>query len=161
MSTRAQRRIAKNFGLKNVWTIHRAAKATGLPFEVACALIQKESGGRNVYGHDEGGALSGYPYAVTEENFKVFRWMINNGHTSNGVGPCQITYRGFFTQMDQQGLRPWVIYDNMVFGFRLLKSYYTREGGWTEAGKRYNGALEYGVDLNSKINQWKQRFKSA
>ena len=160
-STRAQRRIAKKY-LRNVWTIHRAAKTVGLPFEVACALIEKESGGRNVYGHDAGGALSGYPEEVSEENYRVFRWMVlTRGMTSNGVGPCQITSPGFFRQMEEQGLRPWVKYDNMLFGFRLLLSYYKSYKSWRAAGRLYNGADAYGVDLVNRINTWKKRFASA
>jgi len=32
-----------------------------------CALLEKESGGRNVYGeHDVGGALSGFPKTVNK-----------------------------------------------------------------------------------------------
>lgn len=162
MSSGAQRKIAKKHGLVNVWAASRAAKKVGLPFEVACAVLQKESGGRNVYGHDAGGALSGYTRAVNEQNFNVFEWLITvKGENSNGVGPCQITWFPFFNVMRQRNLKPWVPYDNMVFGFGLLKAYYDTSHSWTAAGHKYNGALEYGVDLNIKINEWKKRFASA
>lgn len=161
MSTISQRRVAKRFGLKNVWAASRAAKKVGLPFEAACALLQKESGGRNVYGHDVGGALSGFPGTVNRDNFAVFEWMISHGWSSNGVGPCQITWKGYFTDMQKRGLLPWKPYDNMVFGFGILRAHRDRFGSWTLAGGAYNGSSEYGADLNNKINEWKKRFASA
>ena len=39
-------------GLTNADLIVQAATATGIPLAIAAAMIQKESGGKNVYGHD-------------------------------------------------------------------------------------------------------------
>lgn len=166
-----RRLIARKYGLKNVWWIAKACREADVPFYVACALFEKESGGRNVYGHDVGGALSGFEKPVNRYNWEVFRWLVlDQGHTSNGVGPAQITYAGpkrsngtrdggFFRQMEAEGLRPWVAYDNMLFGLRLLAAHKDAEGSWTAAGRRYNGAEAYGVDLDRKIQVWKQRFE--
>ena len=101
-------------GLANADLIVQAASATGLPLPILAAMVQKESGGQNVYGHDAGGVYStlygsvtveGVTYGkganipVTQSNFAEFRrQVIDNGKTSNGVGPCQITYWGFFAQ---------------------------------------------------------------
>lgn len=142
-----------------------ACREAELPYFVACALLEKESGGRNVYGHDRDGALSGFPGQVNRGNYAVFRWMIANGWDSNGVGPCQITYPGFFDQMEDEGLSPWNVHHNMLFGFRLLKGYYDKHSSWATAGALYNGgptpnraALEYGNDLKRRIGVWKQRL---
>lgn len=168
----ARIKIASEFGLENVDAAARACRKAGLPFAVACALLEQESGGRNVYGHDVGGALAGYPRAVNRDNFAVFRWMVlDRGMTANGVGPCQITYAGtrrangtrdggYFRQMDEQGLRPWVAEDNMQFGFALLRAHY--ESGpksWAAAGTRYNGSPSYGADLAAKVAAWKLRLR--
>ena len=159
MATRAQRRIAVDFGLVNVRQISRAANEEHVPFHVACALFQKESGGHNVYGHDVGGALSGYPRAVNEENYAVFRWMvITKGMTSNGVGPSQITWRGFFPDMESQGLKPYDVLDNMRYGLRILRGHYDTEGNWRDAGTRYNGSSVYGADFAVKIGEWYERL---
>ncbi len=158
-----QRRIdiAKKFGLSNVDTIARACRDAGVPFYVACALFEKESGGRNVYGNDKGGALSGFPGAVNYGSYAVFKWLVfEKGQTSNGVGPAQITYKGFFTDMEKQKLKPYVVYDNMLYGLKLLNSHYLAGGkSWRVAGAKYNGADTYGADLDKKIREWGKRLE--
>jgi endonuclease/exonuclease/phosphatase (EEP) superfamily protein YafD len=164
-------RIAERFGLVNVEAIETAAEQAGLPFAVACALMEKESGGRNVYGHDAGGA-GPHGSLVTEANFKAFLKAVLAGATSNGVGPAQITYAGarradgtrdggFFTAMKDRGLRPWVPVDNMRFGFELLAGYHAQTGSWVTAGERYNGARSYGEDLAKKIGEWRKRLERS
>lgn len=164
-------RIAKQFGLVNVESAALSCRRAGLPFWAACALLQKESMGRNVYGNDVGGALAGFPGTVNRDNFAVFRWMvIDKGMTSNGVGPCQITYAGarrqdgtrdggFFRQMAERNLMPFFVEHNMLFGFELLKDYHEDGKSWFAAGVRYNGADQYGEDLVEKINEWRDRLK--
>jgi hypothetical protein len=163
--------IAKEFGLHNVEPAALACRNAEprLPFWAACALLQKESGGRNVYGRDVGGALSGFPHPVSRGNWEVFRWLVfDKGHVPNGVGPCQITYAGpllggkrdggYFRQMEERHLRPWVPLDNMLFGFGLLAAHQERLGSWARAGRAYNGSSAYGADLVEKINQWRERL---
>ena len=100
-----------------------ACRLEGLDYFVACALLEKESGGRNVYGSDRGGVLSGYPGEADESNYRVFRWLLAKpGAVSNGVGPTQITFPGYFTAMESEGLKPWDPTDNCRMGFRLLAS---------------------------------------
>jgi hypothetical protein len=148
--------IAREHGLVNVGAIWRASAKANVPFYVACALMEKESGGRNVYGHDQGGALSGFLDDVDKSNYRVFEWLVfKKGYTSNGVGPAQITYRGFFTDMVNKGLRPWVPYDNILYGLMVLKSHYDLNHSWQDAGTKYNGALAYGVDFAAKVEKWK------
>jgi hypothetical protein len=158
--------IATKFGLSNVPAIAHACRRANVSFAVACALAEKESGGRNVYGHDAGGALSGFPYIVNEGNYQVFYWLVvTKGQTSNGVGPAQITYRGFHVEMLEEKLHPWIPEDNLFFGLRLLRSHRESAGSWQEAGAHYNGgskpnstALAYGRDLAAKIEAWKGRL---
>ena len=153
--------IAKAYGLTNVETIATVCRKVGIPFFAACALFEKESGGRNVFGHDAGGALSGYPGPVNKHTYAVFRWLVfEKGQTSNGVGPSQITYKGFFENMEEDGLKPWKVEDNMYFGLSLLWGYYLfGRRDWVYAGKRYNGAESYGIDLANKVYDWRVRLK--
>lgn len=161
--------IAKQAGLWNVDAAAAACRAVGLPFFAACALLEKESSGKNIYGHDAGGInnVRG-ELRVTDVNFLAFLVKVMNGGTSNGVGPCQITYAGalknghrdggFFRQMSEQGLRPWVPEDNMRFGFGLLKGYYDDTRSWVDAGTKFNGARTYGLDLDRRVQEWKTRL---
>lgn len=154
---------AKAAGLKNADIAARVADETGNKFYHICALLEKESMGRNVYGHDAGGALSGFPEEVNLYNFDVFEWLVfKKGQTSNGVGPMQLTFKGFFTDMKKQGLKPYDVHDNMLYGARLWLSYYrsARDAGYSrdnaikKAGTKYNGSTAYGVALLLLMDKW-------
>lgn len=160
--------------LQNVEAAAVACRKAGLPFFAACALLEMESGGKNVWGGDNGSAtehLHGKP--VTVLAFTQFLVKVLNGTVSNGVGPCQITYAGaldhghrdggYFRQMLDRGLAPWLPADNMRFGFELLAANYKRTQNWTEAFAQYNGgphpnadALKYGRDGKTKLEAWKR-----
>lgn len=158
------RRIHLALRIRNAATAARACREAGLPFYVACALLEKESGGRNIYGHDAGGVFTRPSWLpakrVTRRNWLVFRHrVIDLGEQSNGIGPCQITSRGLLEEMERQGLKPWVVYDNMLFGFRLLASYHRPGDDWVAAGTRYNGSRAYGLDLDRVAGVWHRRLR--
>lgn len=146
-------------GFQNSDSIVYAARDTGLPLGVAVALIEKESRGANIYGHDRGSILAGEQ--VTYENFTgVFLPHVLAGGISNGVGPCQITYPGYFKQ--NPGYPYWMPYDNMVFGFKLMLEYCNGDYSYNSlvrAGSTYNsgrpdGAPEYGQSFASLAGYW-------
>lgn len=161
--------VMTRHGLDNAADIHAAAEVTGVPLRYAAALFEKESGGRNIYGHDWGGALStvgqsvtvcgvkyplGSDIPVTAANFGIFLIQLYNGRISNGVGPGQITYAGelpdgrsggYFRLMLEDGLLPWVPLDNMTFALRELKARFDTSQRWREAGARYNGGSRPGA----------------
>lgn len=154
---------AKAKGLQNVDVAARVANETGNKFYHLCALLEKESNGRNVYGHDAGGALSGYPKSVNIDNFAVFEWLVfTKGQTSNGVGPMQLTYKPFLTDMKSKGKKPWDPYDNITYGAKLWLSYYRaardsgleRDAAIKKAGTRYNGSTTYGDRLLVIMDKW-------
>lgn len=152
--------IATRFGLHNAAILANATREVGgISYAAACALMEKESWGANVFGHDAGGAMSGAG-EVTLEKWREFRHLVVDlGHTSNGVGPSQITYSGFFPAMEHLGLKPYDVHDNMLYGLRLIRGYWLTHGhSWTAAGTAYNGALVYGQDLKVKVAQWHLRL---
>ena len=162
-------RIAENYGLQNAGVLAQVCSELIFPYAVGCALMEQESMGRNVYGHDAGGALSGFEKEVDASNFAVFRWMVmEKGQTSNGVGPSQITWAGplrngvrsggFFKRMEERGLLPYDVHDNMFFGVELLQRHFERTLSWESAGRLYNGSTQYGIDLAEKIVAWRRRF---
>lgn len=154
----------------------RIAQKIGLPFYILCAVLEKEGwniggkvGGHNIYGHDVGGVFSlpggGIKY-VTKENYAEFyRRVVVNGERSNGVGPMQLTFRGFFPDLKAQGLQGHIAEDTMLYGARLFLSYFrnARSQGASEreairvAGVRYNGAMAYGDRLLVIADKWKER----
>lgn len=157
--------------LSNVEAIAAACDKTGARFYIACAMIQKESGGRNVYGHDVGGALSGFGKEVNQGNYEVFEWLVQTkGQASNGVGPAQITWKGFFVEMRAKGLKPWAPADNILFGVDLLNGYYRAARDelhmdvWDairHAGRRYNGSIVYGDSLVAVARTWRELVGNA
>jgi uncharacterized protein YcbK (DUF882 family) len=133
------------------------AKRAGLPLELACALLEKESGGgRNVYGHDP--SIFRGAGAVTRENYAAYRKQrIASGNRSmQGVGPCQLTWWEFQDQADAQGgcWRPRI---NMRVGFLHLANLIKRYGQ-SDGARRYNGsgaaAEAYSRDLLVKARRW-------
>lgn len=169
--------IARSYGLVNVSALATASRRAGVPFAVACALMSKESGGHNVYGHDRGGVFStsdgpvviaGVTYhrytdiEVTALNYALFQWKVAAGARSNGVGPAQITWPGFFPDMLEQRLKPWRVQDNMTYGLGLLALYKAKEGAtWEDAGTAYNGSRDYGVDFHRLCRIWRTRLNET
>ena len=155
-------------GVQNADAIVRAAVAVGLEVAIAAAIIEKESNGANIYGHDVGGVFSttalGKPpgNTVTEENFREFRRRIAQpGSISNGVGPAQITWPGYFPDAESKGFKLWLPEDNIRFGLGLFAAHLRGSGSIVDAGAAYNGALQYGIDLAGMVGEWRQRLAGA
>lgn len=150
-------------GLQNASDVLAGALSAGVPLYIAAAVIEKETGGANVYGNDRGGVYSTSdparpnPAAVTAENYAVFERRVMDGETSNGVGPAQITWPGFITDAKERGIRLWVPAENIAYGLSLIAGYLN--GSETDdairyAGTRYNGAAAYGDDLLAVARRW-------
>jgi hypothetical protein len=93
------------------------AKRAGLPLELACALLEKESGGgANVYGHDP--SIFSGAGQVTRENYAQYKKqrIASGNRKMQGVGPCQLTWWEFQDQADAQG-GCWRPRYNMRVGF--------------------------------------------
>jgi hypothetical protein len=155
--------IAEKQGLHNVPAAIKAATEVGLPLAAAFAVLQKESGGRNIWGNDRGGVFAGSGNReVTEATYREFRRRIDAGERSNGCGPTQITWPGYFPLAERQGLKLWIPLDNMRFGFRILLDHYNANGkSWEIAGTRYNGASAYGRSFAALVRDWTKRLAGA
>lgn len=173
MATPAE--ILTTSGLANADLIVQAASATGVPLAILAAMVQKESGGQNIYGRDgkdtasPGVYANDYPLQVTKENFTEFRAAVLAGQKSNGVGPSQITYPGYWKQYPDYPF--WDVLANLKFGATLLMD--LLDGDYSDAsissaGAHYNGgtnpgskALAYGADLLAQTKIWRARLAGA
>lgn len=148
-------------GMVNADDLLEAAHLEKFPLFIAAAFAEKESNGANIYGHDAGGYNWGVR-PVTRANYQDFyEHVVKEGHTSNGVGPMQITWPGFFPDAANKGLRLWLPVDNFRYGFQLIESYlHGRMDGPAieEAGTRYNGAAVYGRSVRALANTWLHRL---
>jgi hypothetical protein len=146
-------------GLHNPTHIYDSSLSAQCDLAAACALMQKESGGNNVYGNDPGAMAEGFTAPPNEDNFALYWFMvIARGATPNGVGPSQITSPGLIQEMINQGLKPYDIQHNMIFGFQKIQSYRaasTTNHPWRDAALRYNGSTAYADDFVAKRDQWK------
>jgi hypothetical protein len=169
MTVTADQITAADTVLDNVAAAAEVADEIGITFYQLCALLEKESHGRNVYGGDVGGTFERFRDPVTECNWRGFRHeVITLGKRSNGVGPAQLTYKGFFADMEAKGLKPWVPKDNILYGAGLYWSYFVacRAEGWSmkssirRAGTKYNtgeyGFAAYGDRLFELTVKWRE-----
>lgn len=141
-----------------------AAIAAGVGIELAAAvtlLFMESGGGKNVWGHDRvltGGIyVSGSP--VTKDaylRYKARRAVLG----AQGVGPTQLTWRGFQDQADAQGgCWDWSV--NCRVGFGVLGGLIHGHG--EQAGfAAYNGsgpaAQAYGQRAVQLLAMWRARL---
>lgn len=144
-------------------SIARASQAADIPYYVSCALVEGETGGDNVFGHDVGGALStangpvtvggrtylkGSSIPVTPTNYAIFLMMLAGGAKSNGVGVTQVTYfgelpdgrtGGYHRLAAEMGLKLWVPGDNVFFSLSEIFGPVLKSRGLREAFGSFNG----------------------
>jgi len=141
-------------------TIAEAARS-GLPLALACALLEKESGGgRNVFGQDP--TIFVRAGEVTRAKYQEYKRQRDAGASKRmqGVGPCQLTWWEFQDAADREGgcWRPEL---NMRIGFRHLLALVAAHGE-ADGARRYNGsgdaAVAYSRDLLAKRRAWEQRL---
>lgn len=142
-------------------TIATAVEAN-IPLDLACAMLEQESGGgRNVFGSD--GVATGGAYVkgseVTRESYLKYR-AIRAQYGAQGVGPMQLTYPPLQDQADAAG-GCWDPRVNMLVGFQHLASL-IRANGLTEGVRKYNGsgpaAENYKIQVLAKKAKWNTRI---
>lgn len=141
--------------------ILHACDTTKLPLSYALALVEKETGGRNVFGHDPTGGIPAKwrGSRVTYAKYKAYKIRRRAGRGMQGVGPTQLTWYEFQDDADRIGgcHKP---YPNMVVGFRLLRNL-TAAHGKQRGAAAYNGtgpaADAYGRDFVIKQEAWHRR----
>lgn len=162
--------------LKDVAAIATASRKAGVPFHLACALVQQESGdGSNVWGGYDNSPFAGLDVRITKDTFEVYYFAVLNGVTPTGVGPLQITWAGklvngrrdggLYRLMLEQGLKPWIPADNILFGLRELRRLrdLPDHRSWRKALASYNGGPStpnygYADEVLEKDAAWRERF---
>lgn len=145
--------IARKNGIVSPMLALRAAHKAGIPYAVACALLEQESaGGENVWGHDPTWMV-GYPI-LDEETYGVYK--AHRDHFgSQGVGPCQLTYHTYQDEADDLG-GCWLPFPNMVVGFKILRSSIDHGLTLHEAFRSYNGSEAYAVMMDARVDKWRK-----
>ncbi len=146
----------------------------GLYVSTAAALVEKESGGKNVFGCDWGSQWTDVPpycnVAVTKERVEA---LIANYHSpppgvgANGVGYTQLTTMSLVEEAQRLGgaHRPG---PNMRVGFRFLNDL-VAQFGWPAGAAAYNAGPgnwqsvidTYGADMAAKERECASRLEGA
>ena len=145
----------------------REARRVRLPIALACAVVEKETGFRNVFGHDAvrnpvksppGGLLT-----VTRENYGQYLHHRRQGLGNQGVGPMQLTSPGLQDRADQLG-GCWQPGPNIRVGLEFLAGN-IRRLGLRPGVVAYNGsgpaAQRYGDDVLARARVWEKRLRAA
>ena len=146
----------------------------GLYLSTAAALVQKESGGKNIFGCDYGKRwTTDPPYCQVEVTEERVKKLISNFHQpppgvgQNGVGVTQITTMSLVEEAEKMG-GAHLVRHQMRVGFRYLNDLVARFG-WPEGAAAYNagpGNLHavlktYGADMAKLEREWAKRLEDA
>lgn len=148
------------------------ARRADLHVDLACALVEQESGGYNIFGADYGNVGDRPPFyrqPVTPERVQALRTGGSYRHGMNGVGLTQLTWWEFVERAEALGGAhlPWT---QCRVGFGDLVSMLDVEGfGYLEALGAYNagrGRYQIGIDngyagsVAERHRAWKQRISA-
>lgn len=129
-------------------------RQTGLELAICCAVVEQESGFRNIFGCDYG-PQGGKPPWCHEEVTKARVAALLAQSRNNGVGLTQLTYRPFVLEAEHLGGAHIAKYQCVV-GFWVMKSLidqYGEGGMW-----HYNGSTAYQAQIAAKVRTWRGRL---
>lgn len=135
------------------------ARFTGLPLSYGIALIEKESGGRNVFGNDpvRNPIKRG---KVTRARYMAYKAFRKAGLGMQGVGPGQLTWYELQDEADRLG-GCWKPRLNIRVAFTRLHAL-TKAHGKRDGARRYNGsgaaAEAYAKDFVLRQERWHDRL---
>lgn len=142
------------------YNLVRAARVSGIPVSLACALVEQESGFTNVFGHDP--SIYAGAGRVTRDKYLAYKRarMASGNRRMQGVGPCQLTWYATQDAADRAG-GCWRPYYNMLTGFGTLADSIRRHG--TAPGiASYNGsgeaAIRYASQVLERQRKWRNRL---
>lgn len=145
--------------------------ADGLYLSTAAALVEQESGGKNLFGCDWGNRWTNEPpycnVAVTKDRVGALIANVENGGGQNGVGYTQLTSIGYVYQAQKVG-GAHLPAPNMRVGFSVLLDHILNLG-WPAGAAAYNAGAgnwrsvinTYGAQMSLKERQWAARLAKA
>jgi hypothetical protein len=169
--SRAQASLIDEYLNGHGTVIAEEAERAGLDLDLACALVEQESGsGQNIFGADDS-ADPEHPYEppfyrvrVTAERVaQLLAHIDEHGYeASNGVGLTQLTYPPLIRLAEEMGGAHRPRFQCRV-GFTELRNLIERYGTRTGLGI-YNGGpahpnFAYAWDVLEKRNEWRRRLK--
>ena len=146
-------RRAKKHGANYSLRIILEARRAGISISLGFALIEQESGFRNVFGHDP--SIFNGAGEVTKNKYLTYKAVRGHAHMQ-GVGPAQLTWWEFQDKADKYG-GCWIPKYNIRVAFEHLATL-RKTYGPTMGIARYNGsgpnAWRYCRQVLAKQEKW-------
>ena len=142
----------------------REAKRSNVPASLICAVLQIETGFRNVFGHDNvRNPIKSPPrpapdLEVTEDRYRSYLHHRHLGQGNQGVGPMQLTSPGLQDRADKLG-GTWRPGPNIRVGVELLASNIKRLG-LREGVRAYNGSGDAAERYATKVLELERVWRS-
>jgi hypothetical protein len=168
--------IARGHGIKNPLIAIEEGEKVGIGPALAVAMLEQESGGKNVWGHDPTIFIGGFDRLhnkfwttkprwrgyVNEAGYREYKRQRGAGCNGKcqGVGPMQLTWWSTQDMADRNG-GCWKPRANIKTGFQILAGL-IREHGTFGGLRRYNGsgprAIQYATSVLARRAKWRLRF---
>ena len=137
-----------------------SSRRAGIPISLGCALVEQESGFRNVFGHDLVRRPQIRGGKVTRARYARYKLLRRTGFGMQGVGLTQLTWFAFQDEADRLG-GCWKPTYQLRVGFRILAALIF-EHGQSEGIARFNGsgdaADRYSHSVRAKQSRWHDRL---
>jgi hypothetical protein len=150
-------RIARKWGADYCTRIILECRAHGVAISDGFALVEQESDFKNIFGCDHGAGKAFCHMAVTKSRVDA----LLASPLSNGVGPTQLTSKGYVRDADRDGgaHKPAV---NIATGIAILGALQKKHGRMVGFGA-YNGGesnpnMDYARKVDEKADRWHRRF---
>lgn len=138
------------------------ARRAGLPVSLACALVEQESGFANVFGHDAvRNPVKGGPVDLTR--YRQYKHYRDIGWGCNGVGPAQLTSKGFQDAADKLG-GCHIPRHNLRIGFQFLAGNVRRYGrhigiaSYNAGPANWKAGEAYARSVEALAKKWHERL---
>ena len=149
---------ARQAGARHAFKIVQEARRERVPLDLAFALVEQESGFKNIFGCDYGAGRAFCHEHVTARKVK----QLLASSLANGVGLTQLTYKPFVQQAEREGGAHKPRYQLRI-GFRIIRSHLNAYSYYT-ALARYNGsgpaAERYATELHARRRRWNKTLHS-
>jgi hypothetical protein len=159
--------MVKNEGFSFGPAIVTEARHAGVQLALALALVEQESGFRNIFGCDSGHQRSSVPWChqeVTRQRVQELISFVDRGGVSNGVGLTQLTSIGLIKQAEAAGGAHTVEAQCRV-GFRylhdLIGRHREREGIGAYNGGEGHPNMRYADSVLALRATWQSRINRA
>jgi hypothetical protein len=164
--------IAKSHGLQNSLRALWEAREVGISPSLALAMLEQESMGKNLWGHDPTIFIGGrdtrngksWGPVVNRKAYEEYRRQrrASGNRLMQGVGPLQLTWWEFQDGADKLG-GAWLPKYNLRYGYGRLAKLIEEHGIW-DGVRRYNGsgpnAEAYKQSVKARTSKWHTRLTS-